>query len=167
METETKIVKLKRQAKEIGVQHSPNIGPEKLEAKIKLRLAELSQEEQNAPQTREHKIKEATKLKRVIVTCLNNSKTQSERQGEIFMVSNSVIGTIKKFVPYGHPFHVEAALLNVIRDRKFQQRTGRGKTEYIEVLEFAVQELPDLTPKEAEELKKVQALRAEASSHNL
>lgn len=164
-ETKPRIQQLKEQAAKLGITHSPNIGVDTLDNKIKGHLAQLEQINQPSEHDLvEKKIKEATKLVRIIATCMDHTKTEGERQGEYVMGGNSVTGTLKKFIPYGHPVHIEQLLLNVLKEKKFQQRFGVGNQNYREVQEFAIQILPDLTPEEVEELKKVQALRAEAAS---
>lgn len=161
---ETEIQKLRTEATKLGIAYSPNIGVTLLQDRIDLHKAQSAPVELNEHQRRERKVKQATKLRRVIVTCMDMSKLEGERQGEYVMASNSVIPTIKKFVPYGHPTHLEQILVNVLEERKFQQRHGTGMLQSREVKEFSIQYLPDLTPKEAEDLKKQQALRKEASA---
>lgn len=163
---EPRINQLKAQATKLGISFSPNIGSDTLDAKIKAHLAQVDQLSKPTEYDKvEAKIKEATKLRRVIVTCMDHSKTENgERQGEYVMGGNSLTGTIKRFVPYGHPTHVEQVLLNVLEEKKFQQRYGPGNQLSREVKEFNIDYLPDLTPKEVEELKKIQAIRAEAAN---
>jgi len=164
-EVKPRIQQLKEQAKELGIDHSPNIGADTLDNKIKGHLAQLeSLPSETAQSHREKKVKQATRLRRVIVTCQNQTKTNSDRQGEIVMASNSVVGTLKKFFPYGYPTHLEQMLVNVLEEKKYQQFFGPGNTKSREVKEFSIDYLPDLTPEEVQDLKKMQAIRAEAAN---
>jgi len=166
METKTRIVQLKEQALTLGISHSPNIGPDTLEAKIKGHIAQLEQiKTPDEQELREAKTKDASKLIRIIATCMNHQKTKSsERQGEYVMGGNSQTGSLKRFIPYGHPVHIEQLLLNVLKEKKYQQRFGKGNQQSRLVQEFAIDVLPDLTPAEVDDLKKIQAIRAESAN---
>lgn len=113
--------------------------------------------------------KEATKLVRVNITCMNPSK--SDITGEFFSVGNKVIGTIKKFIPYTpYPdgYHIPYALYQALKNRKFQMWSKRKKSDGTEVNEaklvneFAIEVLPQLTPKELERLRVAQAAKGMA-----
>ena len=109
--------------------------------------------------------REATKLKRVIVTCKDPAKQNWE--GEIFTVSNDVVGDIKKYVPYNleEGYHVPQMILNMLKDRKctiFMNKKGRdGK--YVQTAKTInahnIEYLPDLTQDELDELASEQAAR--------
>lgn len=110
---------------------------------------------------------EALKLVRVSVICHNPNKR--EYDGEIFTVQNKHIGTVRKMVPFGKKsekgFHVPQVLLNVIKERKFQQITTRkeGSQTIVDtalVPEFTVVVLPPLTDEERKELADQQAASA-------
>jgi len=168
MENKTRIELLKEEAAALGITHSPNIGADTLQSKINKFKADQPKTTEVQGETKaqltERKIKEATKLVRVVVNCMNQAKLNDEkRQGEYFMASNAAIGVVKKFVPYGVPTHVEKILLNVIEEKTYQQRTGEQNRNTRNVKEFNVEILPDLTPKEVEELKKLQEIRNEAA----
>lgn len=172
-EPKTKIQLLKEEAKELGISHSGNIGIEALQNKIRMHKTGESKEATKEVsigltenQLRELKIKEATRLRRVIVHCMDNSKTEV-RQGEYVMAGNSYVPTIKKYFPYSVVTHLEQILVNVLKEKKFQQRFGKDNREYREVPEFNIVELEDLSIEEAAELKKVQALRKEAADANI
>lgn len=183
-----RIEQLKEQAKEIGLTHSPNIGPDTLAKKIKLFLA--NQDNQIAIQ--QHQIqqaaavapaapvvekvltaeealnlkrmaskKKATRLVRVIIECTNAAKA-SVQQGEMFQVGNSLVPTIKKYIPYGHPVHIEQILLSQAEEKVYQQRYGKYNEHTRNLKEFSITVLPDLTVAEVEDLKRMQAVRAEA-----
>lgn len=108
--------------------------------------------------------REAKKLIRIRVTCMNPQK--KEWEGEIFTVGNSVVGTIKRYVPFGNDegWHVEQAILDVMRERQCQVFTsGKSKngvtTRQAKLIrEFAIEVLPPLTQAELKELAQRQAM---------
>jgi hypothetical protein len=169
---ETEIQLLKKEATSMGIAFSQNIGIELLTNRINMAKAQAQVEVEKGPkaivaltkaQLRSAKIKEATKLRRVIVTCMDMAKLEGNREGEYVMASNSIVPMIRKMVPYGQITHLEQILINVLEERKFQQRFGKGGQETRQVKEFRIEYLPDLTVKEMEDLKKLQALRKEAN----
>lgn len=111
--------------------------------------------------------KEALKLVRVSIICNNPNKREYE--GEIFTVQNKYIGVVRKMVPFGvkseKGFHVPQVLLNVIKERKFQQITTRkeGTQTIVDtalVPEFGITVLPPLNEEEIKELADQQAAAA-------
>ena len=173
---------LKARADVLGVKYHPAIGAEKLANKIAetLNAKEAEKEAEIAKNTvvaqpkvvankdltegqKRKKIKEeATKLLRVRVACMNPNKR--EWQGETFSVGNSLIGQIKKYVPYDTEWHVPQIIVNAIKERTCQvfttttgprgQKTRAGKL----VAEFAIESLPPLTGKELHDLAQRQAM---------
>ena len=170
---------LKNRAQAMGINFHPNIGVDKLKAKIEETLN--SDSSQAAPtqvvtaakealpetknQRRNRLRKKASKLVRVRITCMNPVK--SDWEGEIFTVSNSVVGTFKKFVPFDTDdgWHVPQMILNMIQERKCQvfttvkdnrgRKVKKGKT----IKEFGVEILPSLTKTELTNLARSQAMR--------
>lgn len=109
--------------------------------------------------------KEAFKLIRVRIQCMNPLK--KAMQGEVFTVSNSVVGTYRKFVPYNvesdEGWLVPQIMLNMIKERKFNQiryekKNGLQIPKAHLVKEFAIEILPQLTKEELKELAQRQAL---------
>jgi len=168
----TELDALKERADKMGITYHPTIGLDKLREKVNAVITP----KEDAPtkvvgltplQIRKKKQQEARKLVRVRLTCHNPNK--SAWDGEIMSISNSVIGIIKKFIPFqaDEGWHIEQALLNMIRDRKYQtfytvKKSGslairKGKL----VPEFAIEVLPALTAQEIEVLAKAQAARAD------
>ena len=104
-------------------------------------------------------MQEATKLIRCKITCMNPGKR--EWQGEIFTAGNSVIGVVRKFVPYNceaaESYHIPAIIVNAMKDRKFLQvrsvktKSGASQESYL-AQEFVIVELPPLTPEELKQL---------------
>lgn len=187
-EDKAKLKSLKEEATALGISFSPNVGLDLLQSRIdevnyivNLALtkerekakqeapvaaptppAELSKEDEVAAH-RNKAIKDATLMKRIIVTCHDSGKLEADRQGEIFMAGNSVVPVVKKFVPYGYPTHVENILIKLIEGKRVQQRYGKGNLKSREVKAYTVEYLDPLTPEEFAELRKLQALRKEAS----
>lgn len=109
--------------------------------------------------------KDAFKLIRVRIQCMNPLK--KAMQGEVFTVSNSVVGTYCKFVPYNvesdEGWLIPQIMLNMIKERKFNQiryekKNGLQIPKAHLVKEFAIEILPQLTKEELKELAQRQAL---------
>lgn len=165
---------LKKKADLIGVKYSPNIGLDTLRERVREKLSESqetttesSDSSMSKGSLRNTLRKEARKLVRIRVTCRNPHK--KEWEGEIFTVANSMIGTVKRFIPFGVEWHVESILYNLLKQKQYQkfywekhpktgQRVRKGKLEQ----EFDITVLPALTKKELEELKAKQQLAAAA-----
>ena len=109
--------------------------------------------------------REALALKRVIVTPKDPAKQNWE--GEIFTISNDVIGDVKKFVPYNLDtgYHVPKIILDALQSKEctiFVNKKGPdGKSvqEAKLIKAYQVTELPPLTKEELEELGREQAAR--------
>lgn len=127
-----------------------------------LPLTPLANETKNQKRTR--LLKEANRLMRVQVSCLNRDK--AEWEGEIFTAANSFIGTIKKFVPFNTdtPYHVPAILVQMMRERthtvfKTRRDHMNRKIRYgVQVPEFSIVEHPALSAEEYAELRQQQLL---------
>jgi hypothetical protein len=175
----TEIDMLKSRAKLMGVPFSGNIGVEALKAKIKAKIdgekadegveVVAAAEPVAAPQTyqtkRQKMIAEKMKLVRLRITNLNPAK--KNLPGEIFTVANRVLGTVKKFIPYGEAtdngYHVPYIIYQQLKDREFvnikTRKDSRGRThvETNMAREFALEVLPQLTPVELARLAAQQA----------
>ena len=120
---------------------------------------------------RNRKRKEALKLVRVRIECMNPMK--KSLQGEIFTVSNSVIGTVRKFIPYNvesdDGYHIPQILLTMLQEKKFtkithEKKRGVNIPRSRQVKEFAIEILPPLTKDELKELATQQALARSVQS---
>jgi len=190
---------LKERAEVMGISFHPNIGIEKLKAKIEERqsppeIAEpqpYAEEEaatitqaaaandldvftpgvkETAQQIQNKLKKDALRLVRVRVTCMNPIK--SNMPGDIFNVGNAVTGGIRKYVPFnGEPWHVPNIILQHMKDKKYTayyevpvpgKRHKAKKTR--QVPEFAIEVLPPLTSQEMKDLRQRQAMAASAVS---
>jgi hypothetical protein len=109
---------------------------------------------------------ENMKLVRVRITNLDPKKR--ELPGEILTVANEYLGTVRKFIPFGsvtdNGYHVPYCIYKTLRKRQFlsiSSRTVPGTNQtLIEqrlVPEFALEVLPQLTPKEIARLAASQA----------
>jgi hypothetical protein len=166
---------LKERAAILGIQYHPSIGVDKLREKVAAALkdpAELEESvEQATQEVQESEAqanaryrKEASVLIRVRLTCMNPAKQSWE--GEIFTVSNSVIGTMKKFIPFHaeEGWHIPQALLNIIQERVYQapytERGTKGQElrRFKLVKEFSIEILPNLTASELKDLANQQAI---------
>lgn len=170
MTDKTEIELLKEQADNLGVPYSPNIGIDTLRERIaeagqKSKPVEVKEDLnfKTNPQYRQHLIKEANKLERVIIT--NRNPNKKDTNHEYFTVSNSAIGTITRLVPFNIETHVESALLKVMPDRKFAKVTMKKNSEGIPypdrkvIAEIGIERLPALTKQELSDLAADQAKR--------
>lgn len=168
----SELEQLKKRADVLGIKYPKNITVETLREKVNETLTPKTEKESDvktanltkAQRSRELR-KEATKLVRVRVTCMNPNK--KEWQGELFAVSNSYIGTVKKFVPFGTEWHVPQVILNMMKARQFQQfytekaKNGQKITKGRLVKEFSIDVLEPLTEEELKELARTQAMRGD------
>jgi len=110
--------------------------------------------------------KEAAKLVRIRVTCMNPNKKGWE--GEIISCGSAKLGTFKKYVPFNaeNGWHVPNIIFQEMKERKYTtfvtvkgprgESMRRGKL----VSEFNIEVLPPLTQNERTELMRQQALAA-------
>lgn len=108
--------------------------------------------------------KEALRLVRVNIQCLDPAK--SEWEGEIITVGNSTVGTVKKFVPFNTPegYHIPYIMFEMLKARECQVfqtkklKNGGSHREGFLKRAFAIEVLPPLTKDELAELARRQAL---------
>lgn len=166
---------LKARANLLGVKFHPSISLEKLREKVNAAVTSEGEAEEpsNSPsETKEETIgekrkrlkAEALKLVRIRLTCLNPAK--KEWEGEIITVGNSLIGSVKKFVPFNADdgWHVPHVIYQQLKERQCQifytatdargNKVRKGKL----IKEFAIEVLPPLTKEELEELARRQAM---------
>lgn len=168
---------LKARANLLGVKFHPSISLEKLREKVNAAVtsdgAATSEEEAKDPaepkqetigEKRKRLKTEALKLVRIRLTCLNPAK--KEWEGEIITVGNSLIGSVKKFVPFNADdgWHVPHVIYQQLKERQCQifytatdargNKVRKGKL----IKEFAIEVLPPLTKEELGELARRQAM---------
>jgi len=160
---------LKQKAKLLGINYHPNIGldklKDKLDAVMKVEDNLSIPENESKASKRDRLRKSSTRLVRIRVTCMNPDK--SAYHGEVFTVGNSVIGTIRKYVPFNaeEGWHVEAIILEMIQQRMFtyhytvKDSKGQDVNRHKQAKEFSVEILPPLTEEELQELAIKQAMQ--------
>ena len=178
---EDELEALKARANQMGLKFHPNIGLENLRervnAAVKGEPAPAEEPEPAAPAAEytgpvpqkesenDRRIRlrqEANTLKRVRITCMNPNKRDWD--GEIFTCGNKVVGTYKKFVPFGVVWHVPQILLTMIEEKQCQLfrtvTTDRGQKMRQGYLakEFGIEYLDDLTTEELKDLAQRQAM---------
>lgn len=167
---------LKERADQMGIEYHPNIGVKKLKEKVNAAIEGTSVDPEKSKASKEAKMRlvetggqrrqrlyqEANRLVRVVVSCNNPAKRDWE--GEMFTVSNSVVGTLKKFVPFNNEagFHVPQMLLTMIEEREcliHVNKKEKGQTVKTKKLiqEFNVRKLDALTAQELKDLAQRQA----------
>jgi len=161
---------LKHRADQLGVQYSNQIGYETLRERVKEAILK-EREENNKEAAKEIKVnnvvqlskrKEAEKLVRVIVTCMDPSKKAYD--GEIFTVGNAEVGTLRKYIQFGVPWHIPKIMFDTLKEKKFRATikrkttAGREYNENKQMNAYAIQELEPLTEKEIKQLAQRQAM---------
>lgn len=170
---------LKQRAVQMGVAFSPNIGIETLRQRINDKMegkeetetepvgdepvvgSETEEDKLTPAQYRQKKRAEALKLIRVRITNMNPQKT--DLPGEVFTVANGIVGTVRKYVPFGGEaaevgYHVPQIILNMLKRKKFYststKRDNKGRPYQVkqERSEFAIEILEPLTKEELEKL---------------
>jgi len=163
---------LKARADAMGISYHPSIGLEKLREKVNAAMAPKEAdapatkkaEEETLSQRRLRLRKEAMKLVRIRLTCMNPHK--KEWDGEFITAGNSTVGTVTKYVPFNadEGWHVPHIIYEQLRDRECQtfvtvrdskgNASRRGKL----IKEFAIEVLPPLTEEELKDLAQRQAM---------
>ena len=168
---------LKARANMLGVTYHPAIGLEKLKAKVAAALsgeaespvaegkvAAATPEVETEGAKRLRLKRHANELVRIRVSCMNPAK--SEWEGEIFTCGNTLIGSVKKFVPFNaeEGWHVPRIIFEQMKERQCQifvaVRDARGNTTRKGKLikEFAIEVLAPLTTEELHDLAQRQAM---------
>jgi hypothetical protein len=99
----------------------------------------------------------AEKKSRCIVTPMDKDK--AELKGEIISCGNSMTGFIKEYVPFGKEWHLRSIVIDTLKDKKMlstrDRHTPKGVVkENIEIVQYNVQILPDLTQEELDRVVK-------------
>lgn len=196
-DTQKELDLLKEQATRMGIPFHPNIGLDTLQAKIdsfspddvekttvetKDDTADEKQEPYELPDLPERVSKskdeilrdkrlEATKLVRVRIACMNPNK--KEWEGEILTVANSLVGTMKKYIPFNNDegWHIPYMMYLHLKDRHCQifikKKNARGRTIAVPkmIKEFSVELLPELTAAEIKDLAQRQAMASGKESY--
>lgn len=96
---------------------------------------------------------------RVQVTC--NDPSKQSWQGELFEVSNRLVGEKREFVPFNVPWHVNRFILNMLKEKTFTHHytvkiDGKEINRHKLAKAFNITELPPLTEQEHEAILKRQ-----------
>lgn len=172
---------LKQRATMLGIKFSNNIGLEALRKKISdiqdgvteqesevqvnpLELTKSAPVAETRVQMAQRIRLENTRLIRVRIQNLDPKK--KDLPGEIITVANEYMGTVRKFVPYGEAtdngYHIPYCIYKFLKARKFLHIvTKRGKNGQTHVTstwvrEFSIEELPQLTQAELNQLAQAQ-----------
>lgn len=163
--TMDELATLKARADMLGITYHPSIGVEKLKEKI----SAVTSNQPKEPETVVGDVKndpkaDALRLIRIRLQCMNPAK--KEWEGEIISVGNSVVGTVKKYIPFNadEGWHVPKMLFDYLNDKQCQvfvtvkdsrgNSIRRGKL----IKEFSIEVLPPLTADELKEMARRQAL---------
>lgn len=177
---------LKQRASLMGIKFSNNIGVDALKERIRVAMEseskvvneeaesddpatnplEAGKEYLDKNQTRRELQRDALKLVRIRITCMNPKK--KDLPGEIITVANGVVGTVRKFIPFGEAtengYHVPNIIYKLLKKRKFlnirtvtDRRNGRIRVEQNWATEFSIDVLPPLSKKELADLAAAQS----------
>jgi len=173
---------LKEKARLLDITFHPSIGVEKLRAKVDAKLGQVMPTVaaiQQQPDVIEHKQlteaqlerkrlndarKDAARLMRIVVSCMNPAKTAWE--GEIFVAGSTLLGTHKKFIPFNNDegWHVPKIIVTMLEERQCQvfydgKDTKGRKIKMSKLIpEFNIQYLDPLTVDQIDALAKKQAM---------
>lgn len=165
IETEEKdeLTLLKERADLMGIKYHPSIGVEKLREKVNEKLVPKPEPvPMTSAQVKMQKIKDANRLVRIRVTCMDPNR--KGWKGDYFTVMNPTIGAVKKFVPFNLEWHVPQILVKQLKRKKRQEFYEVGVKHGLKVKRarmvpmFAVEELPPLSKKELDELARKQSM---------
>lgn len=173
-EDKTELELLKEEATALGVDFHPAIGLAKLQKKINTSLGVVEEDDaaseenplnfkavvsETALEKKKRQSNECKRLVRCRIVCLDPAF--KEWEGQIFTVGNGVVGTIRKYIAFGVPYHVPNIILQRMKDMQHQvfskgkDSRGRPKTVTKRVYTYAIEELPPLTEDEFNDLKKI------------
>ncbi len=182
-EEQDELSTLKDRARLMGLSFHPNIGVDTLRERVNASMSGEEPEQDEPPAVagkaatkapvkltksqqrtmdRKHALRNARKLVRVHVTCMDPN--MADYQGQFFSNGNALVPTIKRMVPFNVDTHVEAFLLPVIRDVKYthhsDEKDSRGRKIQKQRLvnSYNVVELPSLTEQELQDLAQRQAM---------
>jgi len=173
---ESTLIALKKKADIMGIKYHHKIGVDKLTklidttvaskgvtAKAEIPITRNAGKGRRLTQ-RQYQRQEAARLVRIRVACMNPAKKDWE--GEIYTVSNSVVGTFKKYVPFNvdEGWHVPNIIYQHLLERECQifyttkgprgNKIRKGKL----IKELAIEVLDPLTHVELKELATQQAM---------
>lgn len=168
---------LRAQLLKLGINSSPNASVHTLRAKLAEAQSQTDPKEDvvaespvtpsptpSPSQTKADSLEKAKKdaLRLIRVRIQNVNPAKADLHGEIFTFANEVIGKVSKYIPYdeaGESYHVPNCIYKMLKSKKFlnvktytDKATGKIQINQSWVDEFALEELPPLTPKELHDL---------------
>ena len=166
---------IQAKADTVGVGYTSDDTVETIRARINAKLegtaptpaeAQSAQAAKTKNELRQEAIADATRLIRVRIT--NMDQRKADLPGEYFTVSNGVVGSITRYVPYNAEdgWHIENMLLENLKERQFYQlRPRKGNNGSVVpdgkwVKEFSIELLEPLSPEELKVLANKQAAAA-------
>lgn len=155
---------LRMTAKNYGCSVGNLRDPAKLQAMIDKALRERDEPAKVDPRAarqalRTERRKDLMKLVRVRITPM--APFEKQLAGTIMDVGNTIVGNVKRYIPFNVDWHIEQIILNALQDKKY-----RAKREYTDpqtrrkVYEnqfhksFGIEVLPALTEEELEDHRK-------------
>ncbi|MFA7030153.1 MAG: hypothetical protein WC179_07770 [Candidatus Cloacimonadaceae bacterium] len=166
---------LKEKADLLGIAYKTNTPDAKLIEMIEAKMKPAKEEITVKPKkekTEEEIISEATaaqrkslmKLRRVIVSCMDPGMKDWDTT-PFLSISNSILTLPKITVPLNVEWHIPQAYYDLLKSQKCfisvkgKDSKGRPITVRKEINKYSIQNLPDLTIKEIQELKQAQIMR--------
>lgn len=157
---------LKQRADLMGIKYAPNISLETLKERVNKAMVDADdpKNQSDAKYTNvsddpyEEKRAQQSALVRVIVVCHDPSKNHLE--SELLAIENNLVRD-KRVVFFGKEWHITRALLESLRDRKYQAfrklKTAQGEVHkpYL-VPAYSIQELAPLTDAELAQIARKQ-----------
>lgn len=168
LSAEAELASLKARAKTLGIEHSPNIGLDKLREKVNTFLS-IPDEPEPVRTLYQDIYDEEMKLIRIKLTNMNPRKRGLP--SEVFTVANEYLGTVRKVIPYEEEFyengfHVPNCIYKLLRDKEYIHISTRKEDKLRVdipiarmVKEFNIEVLPPLTDKEIKELQLAELAR--------
>jgi hypothetical protein len=174
---EAELASLKKRADIMGLQYSSRIGVDALRKKIDDKLegkpdsddttAAGDEDKIPAVETVQQKRKRIQKKAMALVRCqiYNQNPSKRDLQGEIVTVASGMLGTVRKFIPFGEAtengYHIPQVLFDELKERRYQDIRTVKKNGQIDVKtrivpEYTLNVLPPLTAVELKELAEVQ-----------
>lgn len=167
---------LKEKADLLGVEYKSNVTDAKLleliETAMKPTAKEVVKATPKAERTDEEIVQETiaaqrkamTRLRRCIVSC-NDPQMKEYESTPYLSISNSVITLPKIVIPFNVEWHVPQAYYDMLKNAtcgiavKGKDGKGRTVTTRKEIKKYNIQDLPDLTVDELQDLKTMQIQR--------
>ncbi len=160
---------LKERADLLGIEYKPNITDAKLLALIENAdkpansVKEKTDDELLSEEIAEQNLK-MTKLRRVVIACMDPAMKDWDTT-PILSISNSILTLPKMVIPLNVEWHVPQAYYDLLKEAKCyisvkdKDYKGRSITVRKEISKYSIQDLPDLTEEELNDLKQAQIMR--------